>query len=85
MSSQNSPDPGRVVVVQKPKADIYTTLLGIALTAIFLAILCLWLEMRRYNYNYKATGATGVSYIAPAPAGGERVLDLDLDHVLDRA
>ena len=67
MSSQNSPDPGRGVVVQKPKADIYTALLGIALTAILLAIICLWLEMSRYKYDYKATGASAaVSYVPTA-------------------
>jgi hypothetical protein len=68
VSSQNSPDPGRGVVVQKPKADIYTALLGIALAAIMLAIICLWLELSRYKYDYKAAGATAVSYLAPATA-----------------
>ena len=68
MSSQNYPDPGRGVVVQKPKADIYTALLGIALLAVLLAILCLALEMRRYGGDYKATGAAAapVSYVPPA-------------------
>jgi hypothetical protein len=67
VSSQNYPDPGRGVVVQKAKADIYTTLLGIALVAVLLAILCLWLELSRYKYDYKATGAKStVSYIPTA-------------------
>ncbi|HUY36659.1 MAG TPA: hypothetical protein VMV69_28250 [Pirellulales bacterium] len=66
MSSQNSPDPGRGIVVQKPKADIYTALLGIALVAVLLAIICLWLELSRYQYNYKATGAAAVGYVPPS-------------------
>jgi hypothetical protein len=65
VSSQNSPDPGRGVVVQKPKADIYTALLGIALVAVLLAIICLWLELSRYKYDYKATGASATLRYVP--------------------
>jgi hypothetical protein len=70
MSSQSSPDPGRSLVVQKPKADIYTVLLGIALGAILLAIICLWIELARYKYDYRAAGASAsVSYLPPAANG----------------
>jgi hypothetical protein len=43
------------VVVQKPKSDIYTTMLFLALIAIIIACLCLWLEMRSYNMDIKGT------------------------------
>lgn len=56
MSRLASTDKARGVVVAKPKADAYTALLGIALAAILLGILCLCLEMSRYNWDYKATG-----------------------------
>lgn len=73
MSLPDSTDPGRGVVVQKPKANIYTVLLGIALTAILMAILFLCLEMSRYNWDIKAAGASAVAF-APArsasPASG---------------
>ena len=56
MSRLASTDKTRGVLVAKPKADAYTALLGIALGAILLGILCLCLEMSRYNWNIKATG-----------------------------
>jgi hypothetical protein len=43
-------------LVAKPKPDAYTALLGIALGAILVGILCLCLEMSRYDWDYKATG-----------------------------
>ena len=62
MSRLDSTDKARGVVVAKPKADAYTALLGIALAAILLGILCLLLEMSRYEWK---TSATGVSMAAP--------------------
>jgi hypothetical protein len=44
----------RGIAVAKPRADIYTVLLAIALLAILLAILCLSLELGRYGWDYKA-------------------------------
>lgn len=52
MSPLDSNNPG--VVVQKPKSDVYTTMLFIAFIAIVIACLCLWLEMRSYNMDIKA-------------------------------
>jgi hypothetical protein len=69
MSSQGSPDPGRSIVVQKPKADVYTVLLGIALGAILIAIICLWIELARYKYDYRAAGASATSYLVPVTSG----------------
>jgi hypothetical protein len=48
------PSPSRGVVVEKPKADIYTAMLAVALVAILIACLCLYLEMRTYDFNFKA-------------------------------
>ncbi len=55
MSRLDSTDKGRGVLVSKPKADIYTVLLGIALGSILLGIICLLLELNRYNFDVKAT------------------------------
>jgi heme/copper-type cytochrome/quinol oxidase subunit 2 len=58
------------VYVQKPKWDIYTTMLLIALTAIIIAIVVLILEMKAYNFDWKANEATlqqaAVEYVVPA-------------------
>ena len=54
MSLPDSTDPGRGVVVHKPKADIYTVLLGIALLSILMAIMFLCMELSRYNWDVKA-------------------------------
>jgi hypothetical protein len=52
-------DINRGVVVQKPKADVYTWLLLVALFAIILAVICLWIEFGvRYGADMNATGAT---------------------------
>lgn len=45
------------VVVARPKSNIYTALLAIALVAILLGILCLYLELRAYNFELKPAGA----------------------------
>jgi hypothetical protein len=49
------------VVVQKPKSDVYTTMLFLSFIAILIACLCLWLEMRAYNMDIKANEARVVS------------------------
>ena len=68
-STANQP---RGIVVQKPKADIYTALLGIALAAILLAILCLCLELSRYDWERKATASQ-----PGAPLAGENLPNPD--------
>jgi hypothetical protein len=55
VSPLDSNNPG--VVVQKPKSDVYTTMLFLSLIAIIIACLCLWLEMRAYNMDIKANEA----------------------------
>jgi hypothetical protein len=67
VSLPDSTDPGRGVVVHKPKADIYTVLLGISLLSIVMAIIFLCMELSRYNWDIKASGAKAVGF---APAAG---------------
>jgi len=55
MSQLDSTDP-RGVYVPKPRWDIYTSLLLVAFLAIIIAIVCLCLEMSRYEWQMKATG-----------------------------
>jgi hypothetical protein len=52
VSPLDSNNPG--VVVQRPKSDVYTTMLFLSFIAILIACLCLWLEMRAYNMDIKA-------------------------------
>ncbi len=47
-SNNNSGGPYR-----KPRADLYTVLLILALVAILLAILCLYFEMKMYDFKFK--------------------------------
>ena len=56
MSPLDSNNP-QGVVVQKPRSDIYTTMLFLSFIAIVIACLCLWLEMRTYNFDFKASEA----------------------------
>ena len=58
--------PGRNVVVQRPKNDVYTVMLGIALLAIVIAITLLALELKRYKGDFKASGAKAVTSVVPA-------------------
>lgn len=53
--ASKSPDaPKRVVIVEKPKANIYTVLLALSLSAVLIGCLCLYLEMNAYNFELKA-------------------------------
>jgi hypothetical protein len=65
VSPLDSTDRPRGVAVPKARPDIYTVLLGIALTAILIAILLLVLELRRYNWDYKAASARFTVVAAP--------------------
>jgi len=56
------------VAVVKPRPDIYTVLLGISLTAILLGILCLALELSRYNWDYKAEAVRLRAQLSPQTA-----------------
>lgn len=53
MSPPDSTESRPGIYVQKPKPDVYTVLLAIALVAILVAILCLVLELREYGGQIK--------------------------------
>lgn len=62
MSPPDLNDANRGVVVQKPKTDVYTWLLLVALFAIIMACVCLYIEFGvRYGGDMKATGASAPS------------------------
>jgi len=56
---------------RKPRPDMYTALLAIALVAILLAILALWLEMSVYNFEFK--GGPPVPPVTWVPAPGPAI------------
>ena len=65
LSSANAP---RGVLVQRPKASVYTVMLVIALLAILLASLFLWLEIGKYGGLGQIKGK--VSSVTPASGPG---------------
>jgi len=46
-------DETRGVVVEKPRANIYTVLLAIALTAILIGCLCMYFELDAYEWTIR--------------------------------
>ncbi len=52
--SVDASDAKRGVVVEKPKANIYTVLLVLSFVAILTGCLCLYLEMSAYNFELNA-------------------------------
>jgi len=56
---------------RKPRADLYTMLLIISLIAILLAILCLYLEMKPYDFQFKAAMLSADRFAA----GGQWLVD----------
>jgi len=50
---------------RKPRADLYTALLAIALVALLLGILCLYLEMKQYDFKFK--GGPPAPTVPPPP------------------
>ncbi len=46
----------RGVLVEKPKANIYTVLLILSFVAILIGSICLYAEMSAYNFEFKARG-----------------------------
>lgn len=77
MSVVDSTDSGRGVYVPKPKADIFTVMLAIALAAIVFACILLILEWAAFDFDTTAKGAraglTPVNAPAYAVAQPERV------------
>jgi len=66
---------------RKPRADLYTVLLALALIAILLGIICLYFENKMYDWDYK--GGPTASVPAPftlaagpwPPTSGEWIVD----------
>jgi len=52
------------VLVQAPKSDIFVVLLGIALGAIFIAMLLLVMVLNRYGFKTKATAMAPSTRVA---------------------
>jgi hypothetical protein len=70
MSSPNLTEP-EVHVYRKPRADVYTMLLVIALLALIVGILALYAYMAEYNMDFKGRGGLGMAVPAvAAPANG---------------
>jgi hypothetical protein len=46
-----APEAKRGVVVEKPKANIYTVMLALSLTAVLVGCLMLYLELNAYNFE----------------------------------
>jgi hypothetical protein len=63
-------------VHRKPKADLYTVLLVIALVAVLIGIVFLYLEMQAYDFKFQG-GPTVVSN-QPSEVRGCRVCSLSL-------
>jgi hypothetical protein len=66
------------VVVQKPRSDVYTTMLFLSFIAIVIACLCLYLEMRAYNMDIKANEATVPATSAVSPSEMPQVVPVHL-------
>lgn len=56
-------DSGRGVYVEKPKTNIYTVLLALALLALIIACIFLLLEMNRYEFDRRAPSASAAGTI----------------------
>ena len=52
--STNLADEPRGVVVEKPKANVYTVLLGLALAAIIIGCICMYAELNVYKWDIGA-------------------------------
>lgn len=64
MSTPSYADPGRGVYVEKPKSNVYTVLLALALLALIIACVFLLLEMNAYEFDRRAPAASAAGSIA---------------------
>jgi hypothetical protein len=64
VSQADSTEPGRPAW-QKPQADIYTALLGIALGALVVSIILLAIELGRFGFETKPAGSSMVVPSSP--------------------
>ena len=70
MSQLGSTEKGAGIPVPKPRPDIYTVLLGLALGAILIAIILLVLELGRYGWDWKAAS---IRFAMTSPATGAEI------------
>jgi hypothetical protein len=66
--SKRKPAPAKPAAPQeyrKPRADIYTLLLVVALLALILGTAALWMTMKE-GYDYKLNGGPGQRWLRPA-------------------
>ena len=62
---------------RKPRADVYTFMLIVALLAIILGIVCLYFEMKGFNFEFKEAPKVPPAVVAAAlPACGGPALRL---------
>ncbi len=62
---------------RKPRADVFTVLLVIALVALILGIVCLYAEMEAYQWKFD--GGPTVTGIVPAEPAGDLAAAVDLN------
>jgi|YNPNPStandDraft_1061719.scaffolds.fasta_scaffold16934_3 hypothetical protein len=53
---------------RKPQADVYTALLALAALALILAMLCLYFEMQRFEFDMKPPPVMGMFVLGPTTA-----------------
>ncbi len=64
MSTPSYADSGRGVYVEKPKSNVYTVLLALALLALIIACIFLLLEMNDYEFDRRAPAASAAGAMA---------------------
>ncbi len=60
-SNESLPTPAPAGLHRKPRPDLYTVLLVIALVAVLLGILFLYLEMQRYEFKINGAPMVGMA------------------------
>jgi hypothetical protein len=53
----DAPKKKRGVILQKPRANVYTVMMIVSLVALSVGCLCLYGEMKTYNMDFRARGA----------------------------
>jgi hypothetical protein len=76
-TSSLAPEPVPAEQYRKPEADLYTVLLVIALIAVLIGILFLYLEMGTYDFKFQGGPAVGM-VSSHQPSGSELSPAIDL-------
>jgi hypothetical protein len=61
---ENSPSAGPY---RKPRADVYTFMLIVSLLAVIVGCLCLYFEMKRFDFKFKSTDVPKPPPVSAAP------------------